>query len=65
SCLSHRGQWLPPCGEIAYRNAWLTMRIAFLCKRRYMGKDVILDRFARLYEIMLGYEADLRELLNG
>ena len=27
------------------------MRIAFLCKRRYMGKDVILDRSARLYEI--------------
>lgn len=27
------------------------MRIAFLCKRRYMGKDVILDRYARLYEI--------------
>ena len=27
------------------------MRIAFLCKRCYMGKDVILDRYARLYEI--------------
>jgi glycosyltransferase involved in cell wall biosynthesis len=27
------------------------MRIAFLCKRRYMGKDLILDRYARLYEI--------------
>lgn len=27
------------------------MRIAFLCKRRYMGKDVIIDRYARLYEI--------------
>lgn len=27
------------------------MRIAFLCKRRYMGKDVISDRYARLYEI--------------
>lgn len=27
------------------------MRIAVLCKRRYMGKDVILDRYARLYEI--------------
>ena len=27
------------------------MRIAFLCKRRYMSKDVILDRYARLYEI--------------
>lgn len=27
------------------------MRIAFVCKRRYMGKDVILDRYARLYEI--------------
>jgi glycosyltransferase involved in cell wall biosynthesis len=27
------------------------MRIAFLCKRRYMGKDVIFDRYARLYEI--------------
>ena len=26
------------------------MRVAFLCKRRYMGKDVILDRYARLYE---------------
>ncbi|MGH8372939.1 MAG: glycosyltransferase family 4 protein [Gammaproteobacteria bacterium] len=27
------------------------MRIAFLCKRKYMGKDVIMDRYARLYEI--------------
>lgn len=27
------------------------MRIAFLCKRQYMGKDVIVDRYARLYEI--------------
>ncbi|MDE1953577.1 MAG: glycosyltransferase family 4 protein [Betaproteobacteria bacterium] len=27
------------------------MRIAFLCKRRYMDKDVILDRYARLYEM--------------
>ncbi|ADE13796.1 glycosyl transferase group 1 [Nitrosococcus halophilus Nc 4] len=27
------------------------MRIAFLCKRRYMGKDVIDDRYGRLYEI--------------
>lgn len=27
------------------------MRIAFLCKRQYMGKDVILDRYARLYEV--------------
>ncbi|MEH6671181.1 glycosyltransferase family 4 protein [Halopseudomonas sp.] len=37
------------------------MRIAFLCKRRYMSKDVILDRYARLYEIphqlaQLGHE---------
>lgn len=28
-----------------------TMRIAFLCKRLYMSKDVIADRYARLYEI--------------
>lgn len=27
------------------------MRIAYLCKRRYMGKDVVRDRYARLYEI--------------
>lgn len=27
------------------------MRIAFLCKRRYMSKDVIVDRYARLYEM--------------
>lgn len=27
------------------------VRIAFLCKRRYMSKDVIADRYARLYEI--------------
>ncbi|HEX7339331.1 MAG TPA: glycosyltransferase family 4 protein [Rhodanobacteraceae bacterium] len=37
------------------------MRIAFLCKRRYMGKDVIDDRYGRLYEIprqlaMLGHD---------
>jgi glycosyltransferase involved in cell wall biosynthesis len=39
------------------------MRIAYLCKRRYMGKDVILDRYARLYEIprqlaRLGHEIE-------
>lgn len=27
------------------------MRIAFICKRQYMGKDVIAERYARLYEI--------------
>jgi len=27
------------------------MRIVFLCKRRYMAKDVIVDRYARLHEI--------------
>jgi teichuronic acid biosynthesis glycosyltransferase TuaC len=27
------------------------MRIAFLCKRRYMGHDVVLDRYGRLYEL--------------
>lgn len=27
------------------------MRIAFLCKRRYTGKDVVTDRFGRLHEI--------------
>lgn len=27
------------------------MRIAYLCKRRYMDKDVVLDRYARVYEI--------------
>ena len=27
------------------------MRIAFLCKRHYTGKDVILDQYGRLYEI--------------
>lgn len=26
------------------------MRIAYLCKRQYMGHDVIADRYARLYE---------------
>jgi glycosyltransferase involved in cell wall biosynthesis len=27
------------------------MRIAFFCKRRYTGKDVVADRFGRLYEM--------------
>jgi teichuronic acid biosynthesis glycosyltransferase TuaC len=27
------------------------MRIVFLCKCRYMAKDAIVDRYARLYEI--------------
>ena len=27
------------------------MRIAFLCKRRYTGRDVVADRFGRLHEI--------------
>ncbi len=26
------------------------MRIAYLCKRQYMGHDVVADRYARLYE---------------
>jgi teichuronic acid biosynthesis glycosyltransferase TuaC len=26
------------------------MRIAYLCKRQYKGHDVIVDRYARLYE---------------
>jgi glycosyltransferase involved in cell wall biosynthesis len=39
------------------------MRIAYLCKRRYMGKDVVLDRYARLYEIprqlaLLGHDVE-------
>ena len=39
------------------------MRIAYLCKRHYMGKDVILDRYARLYEIprqlaLLGHDVE-------
>jgi teichuronic acid biosynthesis glycosyltransferase TuaC len=51
------------------------MKIAFLCKRRYMGKDVILDRYARLYEIPLqlarlghqvqGYCVDYHESASG
>lgn len=36
------------------------MRVAFLCKRRYMGKDVILDRYARLYEIPFQLARDNR-----
>lgn len=28
-----------------------SLRIAFICKRKYMGKDVIVDRYARLYEM--------------
>lgn len=40
------------------------MRIAFLCKRRYTGKDVILDRFGRLFELphqlmQMGHELDV------
>jgi len=39
------------------------MKIAFLCKRQYMSKDVILDKYARLYEIPnqlahLGHEVE-------
>jgi glycosyltransferase involved in cell wall biosynthesis len=39
------------------------MRIAYLCKRRYMAKDVVLDRYARLYEIprqlaLLGHDVE-------
>ncbi|WP_313642602.1 glycosyltransferase family 4 protein [Stenotrophomonas sp.] len=37
------------------------MKIAFLCKRRYTGKDALGDRFGRLYEVplqlaLLGHE---------
>jgi len=37
------------------------VRIAFLCKRHYTGKDVILDRYGRLYQLatqlaLLGHE---------
>ncbi len=39
------------------------MRIVYLCKRRYMGKDVVQDRYARLYEIprqlaLLGHDVE-------
>jgi len=34
------------------------MRIAVLWKRRYMGNDVITDRYARLYELPLGLAQD-------
>lgn len=39
------------------------MRIAYLCKRRYMAKDVVLERYARLYEIprqlaLLGHDVE-------
>jgi teichuronic acid biosynthesis glycosyltransferase TuaC len=27
------------------------LKVAFICKRQYMSKDVILDKYARLYEI--------------
>ncbi|MEQ8232432.1 MAG: glycosyltransferase [Gammaproteobacteria bacterium] len=40
------------------------MRIAFLCKRRYMGKDVILDRYARLYELPRGLAARGHDVLG-
>lgn len=40
------------------------MRIAFLCKRQYMGKDVILDRYARLYEMPFQLAA-LGHTVNG
>src|SRR3546814_4200678 len=44
------GRWRSPrCCEASDRLA--SMRIAFLCKRRYMGKDVVLDQYARLYEM--------------
>jgi len=33
------------------------MRIAVLWKRRYMGQDVITDRYARLYEFPRGLAA--------
>jgi teichuronic acid biosynthesis glycosyltransferase TuaC len=51
------------------------MRIAFICKRRYSGKDVIIDRFGRLYEIPMqlarlghdvrGYCMDYHQLGSG
>lgn len=40
------------------------MRIAFLCKRRYMGKDVVLDRYGRLYEIPWQLAARGHEVLG-
>lgn len=40
------------------------MRIAFLCKRQYMGKDVIVDRYARLYEIPFQF-ASLGHTVGG
>ena len=40
------------------------MRIAFLCKRRYMDKDVILDRYARLYEMPFQLAARGHEVLG-
>ena len=40
------------------------MRIAFLCKRRYMDKDVVLDRYGRLYEIPCQLAARGHEVLG-
>jgi hypothetical protein len=42
------------------------MRVVFLCKRRYMAKDVIVDRYARLNEIPrqlanLGHQVLMRD----
>lgn len=39
------------------------MRIAVLWKRRYMGQDVIMDRYARLYELPLGLAQGGHEVL--
>jgi teichuronic acid biosynthesis glycosyltransferase TuaC len=39
----------PLCADMKESRA--PLRIAVLCKRRYTGKDVVADRFGRLYEI--------------
>ena len=50
TCSEHRStaSSRPPVRSIPLAGK---MRVAFLCKRRYTGRDVIADRFGRLHEI--------------
>src|SRR5690606_33533407 len=53
--VSHRGSRRPQSGTVAGpRQGGALMRVLVVCKRQYSGKDLVSDRFGRLYELPLG-----------
>src|SRR5690606_11391178 len=55
AAVSHRGSRRPQSGTVArLGQGGALMRVLVVCKRQYSCKDVMSDRFGRLYELPLG-----------